>query len=79
MACAAASGTIPIPMERELVAPEALIVPLVGFDGEHYRLGYGGGYYDRTIAAAVRVPSVSVSVMPRHDCQASIRSRMTSP
>jgi 5,10-methenyltetrahydrofolate synthetase len=29
-----------------------LIVPLVGFDAGCYRLGYGGGYYDRTIAAA---------------------------
>jgi 5-formyltetrahydrofolate cyclo-ligase len=47
---------IPIPMEREVLTPEALIVPLVGFDGEHYRLGYGGGYYDRTIAAATRRP-----------------------
>lgn len=47
---------IPIPAEREALAPEALIVPLVGFDGQSYRLGYGGGYYDRTIAAAVRRP-----------------------
>jgi 5-formyltetrahydrofolate cyclo-ligase len=43
---------IPIPAERELVHPDMLIVPLVGFDAACYRLGYGGGYYDRTIAAA---------------------------
>ena len=43
---------IPIPRDRQLVLPEALIIPLVGFDAAGYRLGYGGGYYDRTIAAA---------------------------
>jgi len=47
---------IPIPAERSVVAPDALIVPLVGYDGERYRLGYGGGYYDRTLAAAPRRP-----------------------
>jgi 5-formyltetrahydrofolate cyclo-ligase len=42
---------IPIPAEREVVQPTVLLVPLVGFDAENYRLGYGGGYYDRTLAA----------------------------
>jgi 5-formyltetrahydrofolate cyclo-ligase len=41
---------IPIPAEREVVQPTVLLVPLVGFDGEGYRLGHGGGYYDRTLA-----------------------------
>lgn len=47
---------IPIPAQREVVMPDALIVPLVGFDPQRFRLGYGGGYYDRTIAAAARRP-----------------------
>jgi 5-formyltetrahydrofolate cyclo-ligase len=33
------------------VRPTVLLVPLVGFDAQGYRLGYGGGYYDRTLAA----------------------------
>jgi 5-formyltetrahydrofolate cyclo-ligase len=47
---------IPIPLDRDVLIPEALIVPLVGFDGSLYRLGYGGGYYDRTLAAATPRP-----------------------
>ncbi|MBS0578791.1 MAG: 5-formyltetrahydrofolate cyclo-ligase [Proteobacteria bacterium] len=47
---------IPIPVKREVLLPDALLVPLVGFDSGHYRLGYGGGYYDRTLAAAPRRP-----------------------
>jgi 5-formyltetrahydrofolate cyclo-ligase len=42
---------IPVPTERQVVRPTALLVPLVGSDSEGYRLGYGGGYYDRTLAA----------------------------
>lgn len=30
--------------------PDVLMVPLLAFDGRGYRLGYGGGYYDRTLA-----------------------------
>ncbi len=33
------------------VVPEVLLVPLLAFDARGYRLGYGGGYYDRTLAA----------------------------
>lgn len=47
---------IPIPKERDVLMPDAVIVPLVGFDESGFRLGYGGGYFDRTLAAAVPRP-----------------------
>ena len=42
---------IPIPEARNVVVPQAVLAPLVGFDRQCYRLGYGGGYFDRTLAA----------------------------
>lgn len=48
---------IPVPAERKIVKPDVLLVPLVGFDSANYRLGYGGGYYDRTLAAAMPRPT----------------------
>ena len=43
---------IPEPMpDASLVEPDVLLVPLLGFDRRGYRLGQGGGYYDRTLAA----------------------------
>lgn len=47
---------IPVPQERNIVTPTVLLVPLVGFDNENYRLGYGGGYYDRTLAIPDKRP-----------------------
>lgn len=47
---------IPVPAERELLEPDALVVPLVGFDAQRFRLGYGGGYYDRTLVSLRRRP-----------------------
>ncbi|MEL6168033.1 MAG: 5-formyltetrahydrofolate cyclo-ligase [Pseudomonadota bacterium] len=41
---------IPVPASPETLEPEILIVPLVAFDGRGNRLGYGGGFYDRTLA-----------------------------
>jgi 5-formyltetrahydrofolate cyclo-ligase len=40
-----------VPAPDEQLVPGALLIPLVGFDLAGYRLGYGGGYYDRTVAA----------------------------
>ena len=42
---------IPVPACAETVEPEVVLAPLVGWDGAGYRLGYGGGYFDRTLAA----------------------------
>jgi len=49
---------IPIPAEGPPVTPDVVISPLVGFDYECYRLGYGGGFYDRTLAAIAPRPLV---------------------
>jgi 5-formyltetrahydrofolate cyclo-ligase len=47
---------IPTPQDTDVVIPQAAIVPLNGFDLQGYRLGYGGGYFDRTLAALERKP-----------------------
>lgn len=39
-----------VPAKGQAVVPRVVIVPLVGFDARGYRLGYGGGFYDRTLA-----------------------------
>ncbi len=36
--------------DAPVVTPEILLVPLLAFDDDGFRLGYGGGYYDRTLA-----------------------------
>lgn len=42
---------IPIPADGAELTPEFVISPLVGFDPQRFRLGYGGGFFDRTLAA----------------------------
>ena len=41
---------IPVPADPAEVEPRTLIAPIVGYDGRGYRLGYGGGFFDRTLA-----------------------------
>ncbi|MDX0453273.1 5-formyltetrahydrofolate cyclo-ligase [Sinorhizobium medicae] len=41
---------IPVPATPHSCTPDIVIAPVVGFDASCYRLGYGGGYYDRTLA-----------------------------
>ena len=49
---------IPHPAAGPEVSPTHVIAPLVGFDAACYRLGYGGGFFDRTLAALARKPTV---------------------
>lgn len=42
---------IPTPATGPFVQPDLLLMPLNGFDADGYRLGYGGGFFDRTLAA----------------------------
>ena len=42
---------IPYPHDGAEVTPNVALAPVVGFDRECYRLGYGGGFFDRTLAA----------------------------
>jgi 5,10-methenyltetrahydrofolate synthetase len=47
---------IPYPAEGAEVLPTVVLAPLVGFDAAGYRLGYGGGFFDRTLAVAAPKP-----------------------
>jgi 5-formyltetrahydrofolate cyclo-ligase len=47
---------IPIPAEGDAVTPEIVLLPLVAFDSQGFRVGYGGGYFDRTLATLVPRP-----------------------
>jgi len=52
----AAAFGIPVPAHGRVVQPDCLLIPCVGFDRERFRLGYGGGFYDRTYATLVPWP-----------------------
>ncbi|MBT8507795.1 hypothetical protein AZH53_05105 [Methanomicrobiaceae archaeon CYW5] len=56
---------VPEPVECEEPAEAAsldiIIVPLIGFDREGNRIGYGAGYYDRFFSAHPHIPSVGVA------------------
>ena len=42
---------IPAPADGEFLVPQALLIPVNAFDAAGYRIGYGGGFFDRTLAA----------------------------
>jgi 5-formyltetrahydrofolate cyclo-ligase len=47
--------------DGEVVVPDVVIVPCVGFTDDGFRLGYGGGYFDRWLAAHRGVTAVGVA------------------
>lgn len=50
-----------VPVDGAWLEPEVLIVPLLAFDNRGYRLGYGGGFYDRTLEMLrARRPTLAV-------------------
>ena len=49
---------IPIPAEPRPCMPDIVLAPVVGYDPACYRLGYGGGFFDRTLAAMATRPHV---------------------
>ena len=53
----------PLP-DAERLTPSVLLVPLLAFDADGHRLGYGGGYYDRTLQAlraAAKIVAVGIA------------------
>ena len=50
---------IPEPVSSRIVYPDILLVPLVGYDNDLNRLGYGGGFYDRYIEKIDKIKKVT--------------------
>ncbi len=72
---------IAVPEEERLVVPDLLLIPCVGFDADRYRLGYGGGYYDRTLAfwPADRKPATIGVAFESARCDALPRGEFDLP
>lgn len=61
---------IPVPLDNaEELQPDMLLVPMLAFDSDGYRLGYGGGFYDRTLDALRRDGRNVVAVGVAYDGQ----------
>jgi 5-formyltetrahydrofolate cyclo-ligase len=56
------SMKVPVPAPPQIaVDPQALLIPCVGFNQQGTRLGYGGGYYDRTLAIMPRPIAIGIA------------------
>lgn len=49
---------IPYPVDSRELTPRAVLLPMNGWDAQGYRLGYGGGFFDRTLASLKHKPLV---------------------
>ena len=49
---------IPYPVGSPEVSPDHVLLPMLGWDADGYRLGYGGGFFDCTLAALAKRPRV---------------------
>jgi 5-formyltetrahydrofolate cyclo-ligase len=52
---------IPYPAASDAVVPTVVLIPMNGWDAAGYRLGYGAGFFDRTLAAAPK-PLVAIGI-----------------
>lgn len=50
-----------VPVQQTLTLPDTLLIPCVGFNRQRFRLGYGGGFYDRTLDRQDRPRTVGVA------------------
>lgn len=53
---------IPVPVSAESAVPEALLIPVNAFDAQGYRIGYGGGFFDYTLAALSQSASKPLAI-----------------
>jgi 5,10-methenyltetrahydrofolate synthetase len=47
---------IPYPVKSQQLTPDAVLLPMNGWDAQGYRLGYGAGFFDRTLASFLKKP-----------------------
>ena len=59
---------IPEPQKIEKVIPDILLIPLVSFDKNLFRIGYGGGFYDRYIEKVSKLKK-TLNIGIAHSCQ----------
>ena len=52
---------IATPINTLVVQPQALLIPCVGYDTRRFRLGYGAGYYDRTLTSVPRPQAIGIA------------------